>query len=94
MCKKTDHTDKIISITLAISFLTFWVQIICAFVGDRNIVAPWTIYLYLLSTLVLMCTVIDKKDKWAVLRVLGGAVLLWGILIILYIGILAIRGFL
>lgn len=94
MCKKTDHTDKIISITLAISVLTFWVQIVCAFVGDRNLVAPWNLLVYTIVTSVLMYTAIDIQAKGAIPRILGGAILLWGILIILYVGILAIRGFL
>lgn len=94
MSKTTNRTDRFISISLAIAYITFWTQIICAFVGDRNIVAPWNMFIYMVSTLILMCTVIDKDYQRAVLRILGGSVLLWGILIILYIGILALRGFL
>lgn len=91
MSKTTNRTDRLISISLAIAYITFLVQIVCAFLGDRNIIAPWNMFIYMTSTLVLMYTVIDKDCKWTFLRILGGAVLLWGILIIFYIGILALK---
>lgn len=91
---KTNRSDKWLAISMVVTVACFWVQIICAFVGDRNYVAPWCFLIYMISTLAIILITIDLKTKWAAVRIIVGATAMWSILMLLYIGILALRGFL